>query len=62
MITTHGLTHVALAVRDPDGYEVEIWYEPPTPNDPPGPAAAETSPQGRLTFVAIAVCRACRCV
>ena len=23
---------------DPDGYEVEIWYEPPTPQDPPGVA------------------------
>jgi catechol 2,3-dioxygenase-like lactoylglutathione lyase family enzyme len=20
--------------RDPDGYEVEVWYEPPTPVDP----------------------------
>jgi catechol 2,3-dioxygenase-like lactoylglutathione lyase family enzyme len=20
---------------DPDGYEVEVWYEPPTPIDPP---------------------------
>jgi catechol 2,3-dioxygenase-like lactoylglutathione lyase family enzyme len=20
---------------DPDGYEVEVWYEPPTPVDPP---------------------------
>ena len=45
-VETHGLTHVALAVRDPeaslafvffadpDGYEVEIWYELPTPVDP----------------------------
>jgi len=24
-----------LLCRDPDGYEVEIWYEPPTPVDPP---------------------------
>ena len=47
MITTHGLTHAALAVCDPDGNEVEIWYEPPTPLDPPGPATAETSPQNR---------------
>ena len=23
--------------RDPDGYEVEIWYESPTPVDPPAP-------------------------
>jgi catechol 2,3-dioxygenase-like lactoylglutathione lyase family enzyme len=23
---------------DPDGYEVEIWYELPTPVDPPAPA------------------------
>jgi hypothetical protein len=30
----------ALALfRDPDGYEVEVWYEPPTPIDPPAPAA-----------------------
>jgi hypothetical protein len=44
MVRTHGLTHFALAVRagepylfctDPDGYEVEIWYELPTPVDPP---------------------------
>jgi hypothetical protein len=21
--------------KDPDGYEVEIWYELPTPVDPP---------------------------
>ena len=33
-LATHGLTHIALAVkspyayvRDPDGYEIEIWYE-----------------------------------
>jgi catechol 2,3-dioxygenase-like lactoylglutathione lyase family enzyme len=25
-----------LFFRDPDGYEVEIWYELPTPIDPPG--------------------------
>lgn len=25
--------------RDPDGYEVEIWYELPTPVDPPSPAS-----------------------
>jgi len=25
-----------LFFTDPDGYEVEIWYEPPTPLDPPG--------------------------
>jgi len=24
-----------LFFADPDGYEVEIWYEPPTPVDPP---------------------------
>jgi catechol 2,3-dioxygenase-like lactoylglutathione lyase family enzyme len=29
--------------RDPDGYEVEIWYELPTPVDPP---ASESSPAG----------------
>jgi catechol 2,3-dioxygenase-like lactoylglutathione lyase family enzyme len=26
--------------RDLDGYEVEIWYEPPTPADPPGRTGA----------------------
>ncbi|MGH7542222.1 MAG: VOC family protein [Gemmatimonadota bacterium] len=26
-----------LFVADPDGYEVEIWYEPPTPVDPAAP-------------------------
>jgi len=24
-----------LFFRDPDGYEAEVWYEPPTPVDPP---------------------------
>jgi len=24
-----------LFFRDPDGYEVEVWYELPTPVDPP---------------------------
>ncbi|HEU4994315.1 MAG TPA: hypothetical protein VFT29_05825 [Gemmatimonadaceae bacterium] len=41
-VATHGLTHVALGVRDlalafardPDGYLIEIWYEIPTPVDP----------------------------
>jgi catechol 2,3-dioxygenase-like lactoylglutathione lyase family enzyme len=28
---------------DPDGYEVEIWYELPTPVDPPGSRAARKS-------------------
>lgn len=28
---------------DPDGYEVEIWYEIPTPVDPPGRAARRRS-------------------
>ena len=28
--------------RDPDGYEIEIWYELPTPADPPGVAGAIT--------------------
>jgi hypothetical protein len=27
-----------MCFRDPDGYEVEIWYEIPTPVDPPGRA------------------------
>jgi catechol 2,3-dioxygenase-like lactoylglutathione lyase family enzyme len=27
-----GLPYVFL--EDPDGYEVEVWYEPPTPADP----------------------------
>jgi hypothetical protein len=31
MIKTHGLTHISLAafvyVADPEGYEIEIWYE-----------------------------------
>jgi catechol 2,3-dioxygenase-like lactoylglutathione lyase family enzyme len=26
-----------LFARDPDGYEFEIWYELPTPIDPPAP-------------------------
>ena len=26
-----------LFARDPDGYEIEIWYELPTPVDPPSP-------------------------
>jgi len=25
MVKTHGLTHIY--VLDPDGYEIEIWYE-----------------------------------
>lgn len=46
-VRTFGLTHLALAVKDPvcsgkpflfatdpDGYELEIWYELPTPVDP----------------------------
>jgi hypothetical protein len=28
---------------DPDGYEVEIWYELPTPVDPPRSRRATTS-------------------
>jgi len=28
-----------LFFSDPDGYEVEIWYELPTPVDPPAIAA-----------------------
>lgn len=32
MVKTHGLTHISLAgkagaIADPDGYEIEIWYE-----------------------------------
>jgi catechol 2,3-dioxygenase-like lactoylglutathione lyase family enzyme len=41
---------------DPDGYEVEIWYELPTPVDPPSrarnsgsPRAARRARTGRLT-------------
>ncbi len=30
MIRTHGLNHISLSVADPDGYEIEIWYEPPS--------------------------------
>jgi catechol 2,3-dioxygenase-like lactoylglutathione lyase family enzyme len=26
--------HPYLYFRDPDGYEVEVWFEPPTPFDP----------------------------
>ena len=26
---------------DPDGYEIEIWFEIPTPVDPPAPRAAK---------------------
>ena len=26
--------HPYLFFRDPDGYEVEVWFEPPTPFDP----------------------------
>lgn len=29
-----------LFARDPDGYEIEIWYELPTPVDPPYAAGA----------------------
>jgi len=29
---------------DPDGYEVEIWYELPTPLDPPGTGRGTTRP------------------
>ena len=28
-----------LFLADPDGYDVEIWYEPPTPLDPEPPTA-----------------------
>ncbi|HET9948090.1 MAG TPA: VOC family protein [Longimicrobiales bacterium] len=28
---------------DPDGYEVEIWYELPTPLDPPEPSRARSA-------------------
>jgi catechol 2,3-dioxygenase-like lactoylglutathione lyase family enzyme len=31
-----------LFARDPDGYEVEIWYELPTPVDPPHPEGTVT--------------------
>jgi hypothetical protein len=29
--------------RDPDGYEVEIWYEKPTPVDPPSRSRTSVS-------------------
>ena len=32
---------------DPDGYEVEIWYELPTPVDPPSRARRQTAKRGR---------------
>jgi catechol 2,3-dioxygenase-like lactoylglutathione lyase family enzyme len=31
-----------LFATDPDGYEIEIWYELPTPVDPKPPRAART--------------------
>ena len=31
-----------LFCRDPDGYELEIWYEPPTPVDPDNALQAES--------------------
>ena len=34
-----------LCCKDPDGYEVEIWYELPTPLDPP--ARPKKNPQRR---------------
>ncbi len=33
--------------RDPDGYEVEIWYELPTPVDPPSRVRVSTLPRAR---------------
>ena len=36
-----------LFFTDPDGYEVEIWYERPTPVDPPGATMKNAS--GRRT-------------
>jgi catechol 2,3-dioxygenase-like lactoylglutathione lyase family enzyme len=32
-----------LFARDPDGYELEIWYELPTPVDPPASGAVVTT-------------------
>lgn len=32
---------------DPDGYEVEIWYELPTPIDPPRPRRRPVAPRGK---------------
>jgi catechol 2,3-dioxygenase-like lactoylglutathione lyase family enzyme len=34
---------------DPDGYEVEIWYERPTPVDPKSPTTLRTSRRRRVT-------------
>jgi len=36
-----------LFASDPDGYEIEIWYEIPTPLDPPIPRAAKPRPRAR---------------
>jgi catechol 2,3-dioxygenase-like lactoylglutathione lyase family enzyme len=33
--------------RDPDGYEIEIWYELPTAVDPPGPVARRSTRRRR---------------
>jgi catechol 2,3-dioxygenase-like lactoylglutathione lyase family enzyme len=36
-----------LFASDPDGYEIEIWYELPTPVDPITPSRAGTKPRRR---------------
>ena len=35
--------------RDPDGYEVEVWFEPPTPVDPPAGAISSRHRRARPT-------------
>lgn len=37
-----------LFAEDPDGYELEIWYELPTPIDPPSPRSARRRPATRV--------------
>src|SRR6478672_3197293 len=38
-----------LFCRDPDGYDVEIWYELPTKVDPPGPAGRRATLRRRAS-------------
>ena len=43
-----------LFARDPDGYEVEIWYELPTPVDPKLPKSSRSRAKSRGSSVAAA--------